>query len=56
MLREGLTSRVRRALVMSRHALHCAGLGFDHPMTGERILVEAPLPRDMEAFIGEIAL
>jgi 23S rRNA pseudouridine1911/1915/1917 synthase len=51
MLREGLTDRVRQALVLDRHALHCRGLCFDHPMTGERITVEAPLPRDLEDFM-----
>ena len=31
----------------SRQALHAAVLGFEHPVTGEMIRFEAPLPEDM---------
>lgn len=51
LLREGLTGRVREALVLDRHALHCTALRFEHPMTGRRVTVEAPLPRDLNTFI-----
>jgi RluA family pseudouridine synthase len=51
-LREGLTDRVREALVLDRHALHCASLAFDHPMTGKRTAIEAPVPVDMAPFFG----
>lgn len=34
---------------LTRQALHAASLGFDHPVTGERIFVETPLPPDMQA-------
>jgi 23S rRNA pseudouridine1911/1915/1917 synthase len=50
-LREGITGRVRDALVLDRHALHCAALRFDHPMTGESVIVEAPLPQDLTSLI-----
>ncbi|TMM55075.1 RluA family pseudouridine synthase [Sulfitobacter sabulilitoris] len=30
-----------------RQALHAAVLGFDHPVTGDPVRFEAPLPRDM---------
>jgi len=30
-----------------RQALHAKTLGFDHPMTGERMFFEAPMPADM---------
>jgi len=46
-LREGLTDRVKDALVLDRHALHCAALRFTHPMTDEPIQIEAPVPRDL---------
>lgn len=49
-LRDGLTGRVKDALVLDRHALHCASLRFAHPMTGERIGIEAPLPKDMAPY------
>jgi 23S rRNA pseudouridine1911/1915/1917 synthase len=32
-----------------RQALHAATLGFDHPVTGERMDFESPLPPDMAA-------
>jgi len=49
-LREGLTERVREALVLDRHALHCERIRFDHPMTGENTVIEAPVPGDMARF------
>ena len=33
--------------VMPRHALHCTLLKFTHPITGEKIVLESPLPEDM---------
>jgi 23S rRNA pseudouridine1911/1915/1917 synthase len=42
--------RVRRAAeAIGRQALHAWKLGFPHPRTGKRLLVEAPLPADFEA-------
>lgn len=35
----------------SRHALHAARLGFTHPLTGEWLSFEAPLPRDFSALL-----
>ena len=46
-LREGLTDRVRAALVLARHALHCESLSFTHPLEGARLDLHAPLPDDM---------
>ncbi|MFN3992479.1 MAG: pseudouridine synthase [Tabrizicola flagellatus] len=37
-----------------RQALHAATLGFDHPVTGERMEFSSPLPEDMEALIGAL--
>jgi 23S rRNA pseudouridine1911/1915/1917 synthase len=34
-----------------RQALHAATLGFDHPVTGERLEFAAPLPSDMAGLI-----
>ncbi len=34
--------------LMPRHALHAAGLSFDHPETRERLSFDAPLPTDMQ--------
>jgi 23S rRNA pseudouridine1911/1915/1917 synthase len=49
-LRQGLTQRVRDALVLPRHALHCASMQFNHPRTGERLVIGAPLPADLQKF------
>ena len=38
----------------SRQALHAAVLGFDHPVTGEAMRFEAPLPPDMVALIAAL--
>jgi 23S rRNA pseudouridine1911/1915/1917 synthase len=37
-----------------RQALHAASLGFDHPVTGERLEFAAPLPGDMSGLIGAL--
>lgn len=34
--------------VLPRQALHARTLGFTHPVSGERVLFEAPMPADME--------
>jgi 23S rRNA pseudouridine1911/1915/1917 synthase len=38
-----------------RQALHAASLGFDHPVTGERLEFSAELPSDMARLIGALA-
>ena len=35
--------------VIHRHALHCGILCFSHPLTGQALRVESPLPADMAA-------
>jgi 23S rRNA pseudouridine955/2504/2580 synthase len=35
---------------LKRMFLHAASLGFTHPITGEALKLEAPLPRELEAF------
>ena len=37
----------RPALGLSRQALHAARLAFAHPVSGERLSFEAPLPDDL---------
>jgi 23S rRNA pseudouridine1911/1915/1917 synthase len=34
---------------LGRQALHAAELGFEHPVTGEELFFEAPLPPDLQA-------
>lgn len=37
-------------LELPRHALHAARLALAHPVTGARLVIEAPLPADLGAF------
>lgn len=42
------------AAAFPRQALHAATLGFDHPVTGERLDFEAPLPADMARLLAAL--
>ncbi|MDQ7070865.1 MAG: RluA family pseudouridine synthase [Rhodobacterales bacterium] len=48
------TQGINAAHTFPRQALHAASLGFDHPVTGEFISFEAPLPDDMAALIAAL--
>lgn len=37
-----------------RQALHAARLGFEHPVSGEPMVFEVPLPADMEALVATL--
>lgn len=43
---DAATSLARK---LTRQALHAASLGFVHPVTGENVFVETPLPDDLQA-------
>lgn len=45
-----LTAEDHAMLELPRHALHAARLSLTHPMTGEPLVVEAPLPEDLRVF------
>ena len=48
-------SKVARAVRrLGRHALHAAHLAFDHPLTGARNTIEAPLPQDFALAIDAL--
>jgi len=51
-LRDGLTPRVREALVLERHALHCEALVFVHPLAPETLTIKAPVPSDLMTLIS----
>ncbi len=40
--------------LIARQALHAWQLAFDHPLTGERLEITAPLPSDMEEAIKKL--
>jgi 23S rRNA pseudouridine1911/1915/1917 synthase len=48
-------SRKRRKEV-DRPLLHAYRISFDHPLSNKRIMLEAPIPHDIEEFIGSQAL
>jgi 23S rRNA pseudouridine1911/1915/1917 synthase len=39
---------------LGRQFLHAAGLAFDHPITGERLALESPLPADLQRFLDDL--
>lgn len=41
---------------LERMFLHAAKLAFDHPLTGERLVLEAPLPSELAAFVQQVEL
>ncbi len=41
-------------LKLGRNFLHAARLEFEHPITGKLLQLEAPLPRELEAFLGRL--
>jgi 23S rRNA pseudouridine1911/1915/1917 synthase len=45
-----LTAEDVRLLELPRHALHAARLALAHPVTGDPLVIEAPLPADMAEF------
>ncbi|WP_299499505.1 RluA family pseudouridine synthase [uncultured Roseobacter sp.] len=50
-LSDGAHEAVR---AFARQALHAAVLGFDHPISGEKMRFEAPLPEDMAALLRNL--
>ena len=49
------TAEDRERLELPRHALHAARLSLAHPITGERLSIEAPLPPDIARFWADLA-
>ena len=53
----GVINRHYRATYgLHRLALHASRLAFDHPATGERIVVDAPMPDDMGGALERLGL
>lgn len=44
----------RRGAILDGQALHASALGFRHPMSGEPLLFEAPLPDDMARLVARL--
>jgi tRNA pseudouridine65 synthase len=46
----------RRRYSFHRLALHAASIAFDHPVTGERVSVVAPVPDELGSVLGALGL
>lgn len=46
----------RTTYALHRLALHAAAIAFDHPLTGARVSVEAPMPEDLARPLAELGL
>jgi 23S rRNA pseudouridine1911/1915/1917 synthase len=47
----GMTSELLERFQLPRHALHAASIELPHPITGDVLSVEAPLPPDLREFM-----
>ncbi len=45
-----------RAMDFNRQALHAAILGFNHPISGDPLNFQSPLPSDMQHLLSELSL
>jgi 23S rRNA pseudouridine1911/1915/1917 synthase len=52
---DGAYGGSRDQIPLSRSFLHAGTLGFDHPVTGERLRFEEPLPADLRVVLGRLA-
>jgi len=50
----GLTPEDLTTLEVPRHALHAHRMALQHPVTGARLVIESPLPPDLESFWGAL--
>lgn len=48
-----LTPEAEAKLLLPRHALHAAGIEFEHPVTGKRMEFRSELPDDLKAFFKQ---
>jgi 23S rRNA pseudouridine1911/1915/1917 synthase len=46
---------VRDQIALARPFLHAATLGFDHPVTGEPLRFEDPLPADLQSLLEDLS-
>lgn len=53
----GVINRHYRAeYALHRLALHACRLGFDHPVSGQRVVVDSPIPADLGAALAKLEL
>ena len=44
-------AKINQGSALRRMFLHAWRLGFDHPASGERMLIESPLPSELQTFL-----
>ncbi|MGZ3686813.1 MAG: RluA family pseudouridine synthase [Bdellovibrionota bacterium] len=49
--RQHLTPEAQARIILPRHALHAAGLRFEHPLTGQQLEFRSELPDDLRQFL-----
>jgi 23S rRNA pseudouridine1911/1915/1917 synthase len=52
--RSHLTAEAQAKLIIPRHALHAAGISFEHPVSEERMEFTSAFPEDLQRFLGEM--
>lgn len=53
---DGAMNRAMRELGLRRLALHAEELSLPHPVTGERLVLRAPLPPDLSEVLGRLGI
>jgi 23S rRNA pseudouridine1911/1915/1917 synthase len=48
-----LTPEAQARLIIPRHALHAAGISFEHPVSKKKMQFDCPLPKDLQNFLSE---
>jgi 23S rRNA pseudouridine1911/1915/1917 synthase len=51
--RQFVSAEAEAKLMLPRHALHAAGIQFEHPTTGLWMDFDSPLPKDLQAFVDK---
>jgi 23S rRNA pseudouridine1911/1915/1917 synthase len=51
--RQFISPEAEAKLLLPRHALHAAGIRFEHPITGLRVDFSSPLPADLQKFLDQ---
>ena len=49
--RQNLSAEAEAKLLLPRHALHSAGITFEHPISRERLTFRSALPQDLRKFL-----
>jgi 23S rRNA pseudouridine1911/1915/1917 synthase len=51
--RQHLSAEAQARVILPRHALHAAGIRFEHPLTGKMVDFTCELPPDLQAFLED---